>query len=150
LPQTREWEGQDSQVLVQVDQGLPVQAVLLLDQVLLVPLELEGRLELVPLAQVEQVLQAELQVSVVQVEDQVPEVAVVAAEQPVLLVRVVLETHLRLESQRERNVKNSNYVQRLALVEQLFHAVMEILSFVFVVVHQFKTLQTRLMPMLAS
>jgi hypothetical protein len=127
-----------------------VPVALHLDQGDLVLLEQEDRQEQAHLVQLVLVLQAELQASVVLVVDQVLVVAVAAAVQLVRSVRVDQETLLRLESQRERNAKNSNYVQHLASVEQLFHAVTVTLSFVYVVVHLFKTSQTRLMPMQVS
>jgi hypothetical protein len=127
-----------------------VPVVLHLDQVDLVRLEQEDRQEQARLVQLVLVLRAELQASVVLVVDQVLVAAVAVVAQLVLSVRVDQETLLRLESQRERNAKNSNYVQHLASVERLFHAVTVTLSFVFVVVHQFKTSQTRLMPMQVS
>jgi hypothetical protein len=73
--------------------------------------DLQAQAHLVP---VEQVLQAEHQVLVVQVEDQELVVAVAAAEQLVLSVRADLEMLLRLESRKEQNVKSLNYVQRQA------------------------------------
>jgi hypothetical protein len=129
---------------------LQVQADLLLDQADLVQLEQEDPLELVLHVLLVLVLQVELLALVVLVEDQVLVGVAVAVVQLELLVRAVLETHLKLESQREPNAKNSNYVQRLALVELLFHAVMATQLFVFVVELLFKTSQTRLMPMLVS
>jgi hypothetical protein len=129
---------------------LQVQADLLLDQVDLVLLELEDLLELVLRVLLVLVLQVELLVLVVLVVDQVLVAVAVAVVQLELLVRAVLETHLKLESQREPNAKNSNYVQHLALVELLFHAVMATQLFVFVVELLFKTSQTRLMPMRVS
>jgi hypothetical protein len=129
-----------------VDLVLQAQVVLLLGRVDLVLPEQVDLLVQAVLVQLVLALQVELQASVVLAEDQALVAAVVAAVQLVLSVRVVLETHLRLESQRERNVKNLNYVQRLASVEQLFHAVMATLLSVYVVVLRFKTSQTRLMP----
>jgi hypothetical protein len=133
-----------------VDLDLQVQAVLLRDREDLVLPELGDLLAQVPLVQQALVLQVELQASVVLAEDQVLVAVAVVAVQLVLSVRVVLETHPRLENQREPNAKNSNYVQRLASVGLLFHAVMATLLFVFVVDHRFKTSQTRLMPMQVS
>jgi hypothetical protein len=135
-----------------VDLVLRVQADLLLDQADLVLLELEDLLELVLLVLLVLVLvlQVELLALVVLVVDQVLVAVAVVAVQLVHSVRVDQETLLRLESQRERNAKNSNYVQHLASVEQLFHAVTVTLSFVYVAVHLFKTSQTRLMPMQVS
>jgi hypothetical protein len=127
-----------------------VPVVLHLDRVDLVQLEQEDRQEQAHLVQLVLVLQAELQALVVLVVDQVLVAAVAVVAQQVHSVRVDQETLLRLESQRERNAKNSNYVQHLASVEQLFHAVTVTLSFVYVAVHLFKTSQTRLMPMQAS
>jgi hypothetical protein len=133
-----------------VDLVLLVQVVLLQDQVDLVLLELEDLLELVLLVQLVLVLQVELLDLAVLAVDQ-GQVAVVAVA--VLLVhsvRVDQETLLRLESQSEPNAKSSNYVQRQALVELLFHAVMAIQLSGYVVVHRFKISQTRLMPMQVS
>jgi hypothetical protein len=148
--QTRGWGALDNQVLVQVDLDLQVQAVLLRDREDLVLPELGDLLAQVPPVQQALVLQVELQASVVLAEDQVLVAVAVVVAQLVHSVRVVLETHPRLESQREPNAKNSNYVQRLASVGLLFHAVMATLLFVFVVERRFKTLQTRLMPMQVS
>jgi hypothetical protein len=120
------------------------------DRVDLVQLEQEDLLELVLHVLLVLVLRVELLALVVRVEDQVLVAVAVAAVQLELLERAVLETHLKLESQREPNAKNSNYVQRLALVELLFHAVMATQLFVFVVELLFKTSQTRLMPMRVS
>jgi hypothetical protein len=133
-----------------VDLAQLVPVVLHLDRVDLVQLEQEDRLEQARLVQLVLVLQSELQALVVLVVDQVLVAAVAVVEQLVHSVRVDQETLLRLESQRERNAKNSNYVQHLASVEQLFHAVTATLSFVYVAVHLFKTSQTRLMPMQVS
>jgi hypothetical protein len=139
-----------NQLVVQVDLVLLVPAHLQLDRAGLVLLEQEDRQEQAHLVQLVQVRQVELQASVALVVDRVLVVAVVAAEPLVHSVRVDQETLLRLESQRERNAKNSNYVQRLASVEQLFLAVTVTQLSVFVVAHQFKTSQTRLMPMQVS
>jgi hypothetical protein len=133
-----------------VDLVLQVQADLLLDQAGLVLLELEDLLELALLVQLVLVLQPELLALVVLVVDQVPVAVVVVAVQLVHSVRVDHEALLRLESQREQSAKNSNYAQHLALVELLFHAVMATQLSVYVVVHRFKTSQTRLMPMQVS
>jgi hypothetical protein len=127
-----------------------VPVVLHLDRVDLVQLEQEDRQEQAHLVQLVLVLQAELQALVVLVVDQVLVVADAVVAQLVHSVRVDQETLLRLESRRERNAKNSNYVQHLASVERLSHAVTVTLSFVCVAVHQFKTSQTRLMPMQVS
>jgi len=116
----------------------------------LVQLEQDDRQEQARLVQLVLVLQVELQASAVLVVDQVLVAAVAAVAQLVHSVRVDQETLLRLESQREQNAKNSNYVQHLASVEQLFHAVTVTLSFVYVADHLFKTSQTRLMPMQVS
>jgi hypothetical protein len=144
------WVARVNQVAVQVDLVQLVPVVLHLDRVDLVQLEQEDRQEQPHLVQLVLVLQAELQVSVVLVVDQVLVAAVAVVAQLVHSVRVDLETLLRLESQRERNAKNSNYVQHLASVERLSHAVTVTLSFVYVAVHRFKTSQTRLMPMQVS
>jgi hypothetical protein len=127
-----------------------VPVVLHLDRVDLVQLEQEDRQEQAHLVQLVQVRQVELQASVALVVDQVLVAAVAVVAQLVHSVRVDQETLLRLESRRERNAKNSNYVQHLASVERLSHAVTVTLSFVCVAVHQFKTSQTRLMPMQVS
>jgi len=129
-----------------VDLVLQAQVLLLLDRADLVLPEQVDLLVQAVLVQLVLALQVEHQASVVLAEDQALVAVVVVAVQLVLSVRGVLETHLRLESQRERNVKNLNYVQRLALVEQLFLAVMATLLSVYVVVLRFKTSQTRLMP----
>jgi hypothetical protein len=147
---TKVWDALDNQVLAQVDLVLQAQVVLLLGRADLVLPEQVDLLVQAALVQLVLALQVEHQASVVLAEDQALVAVVVVAVQLVLSVRAVLETHLRLESQRERNVKNLNYVQRLASVEQLFHAVMATLLFDFVAVHLFKTSQTRLMPMLVS
>jgi hypothetical protein len=127
-----------------------VPVALRLDQVVPVQLEQEDRQEQAHLAQLVLVLQVELQALVVLVVDLVLVAAVAVVAQRVHSVRVDRETLRRLESQRERNAKNSNYVQHLASVEQLFHAVMATLLFVYVAVHLFKISQTRLMPMQVS
>jgi len=133
-----------------VDLVLLLQADLLLDQADLVLLELEDLLELVLRVLLVLVLQPELLALVVLVVEQVRVAVVVVAVQLVHSVKVDQETLLRLESQREQSAKNSNYVQHLALVELLFHAVMATQLSVYVVVHRFKTSQTRLMPMQVS
>jgi hypothetical protein len=135
-----------------VDLVLQVQADLLLDQADLVLLELEDLLELVlrVLLVLVLVLQVELLALVALVVDQVRVAVVAGAVQLVHSVKVDQETLLRLESQREQSVKNSNYAQHLALVELLFHAVMATQLSGYVVVHRFKTSQTRLMPMQVS
>jgi hypothetical protein len=107
----REWAVPVNQALVRADLVLLEQVHQVLGQALLVQLELADLQAQEHLVQVEQVLQAEHQVSAVRVEDQALVVAVAAAELLVLSVRADLEMLLRLESRREQNVKSSNYVQ---------------------------------------
>jgi hypothetical protein len=129
LRQTKVWVAQVRLDHVQEVLDLLVPEPHLQDRVVLDLLELEDHQDQVRLVQLELELehQVEHQDLADLVEDQALVAVVAVAELPVHLVRVVLETHLRQESQRERNAKNLNYVQRQALVEQLFHAVTEAL-----------------------
>ena len=92
-----------------------------------------------------------LQLERSQVEDQLAvAVAVSAAEPPVHSVRVELAGAVKLASQSALREKNSNKEVFQALVEQLFQEEMATQSSDCAVELPFRTLQTRLMPMLVS
>jgi hypothetical protein len=114
--QIRAWAVLSNLDLVQVVLDLLAPEVHLQDQVVLDLLELEDLQDQVHLVQLEleREHQEEPQDSADLVEDQALVAVVAVAELPVLSVKVVLETHQRLESLREQNVKNSNYVQHRA------------------------------------
>jgi hypothetical protein len=80
----------------------------------------------------------------------VEEVAELAAVPQVLLVKVAPVVNLRLESQSAPREKNSNKEVFQVLVEQLFQEEMAQQSSDCAAEHRFRTLQTRLMPMLVS
>jgi hypothetical protein len=80
----------------------------------------------------------------------VEEVAELAAVPQVLLVKVAHVVNLRLESQSAPREKNSNKEVFQVLVEQLFQEEMAQQSSDCAAEHRFRTLQTRLMPMLVS
>jgi gamma-glutamyl:cysteine ligase YbdK (ATP-grasp superfamily) len=94
---------------------------------------------------------AVLRVEDSQEEDQ-PAVAVAVLVE-VLLERLVRAEHAEAEEPENQSApkeKNSNKEVFQALVAQLCHAAMEQPLFVCAEVHQFKTSQTRLMPMPVS
>jgi hypothetical protein len=117
-----------------------------LDQDLLVQAELVQ-----DLVEQNQVLVAVPQLVDSQVEDQpVVAVAVLAEE---LLERLVRVEHAEAEEPASPSApreKNSNKEVFQALVAQLCHAAMERQLFVCAAVHQFRTSQTKLMPMPVS
>jgi hypothetical protein len=117
-----------------------------LEQDLLVQVELVQ-----DLVEQNQVLVAVPQLEDSQVEDQ-PAVAVAVLVEE-LLERLVRVEHAEAEEPASPSApreKNSNKEVFQALVAQLCHVAMEQQLFVCAVVHRFKTLQTRLMPMPVS
>jgi hypothetical protein len=80
----------------------------------------------------------------------VVEVAELAAVPQVHLEKAEQEVKAKLESQSALREKNSNKEAFQALVEQLFQEEMATQSSDCAVEHQFRTSQTRLMPMLVS
>jgi hypothetical protein len=80
----------------------------------------------------------------------VEEVAVLAAEQLVLLVKVAQEVNLRPENQSALREKNSNKEAFQVLVEQLFQEEMAQQYSDCAAELRFRTLPTRLMPMPVS
>jgi hypothetical protein len=78
------------------------------------------------------------------------EVAVLAAEQPVHLVKVAQGVNLRPENQSAPREKNSNKEVFQALVERLFQEEMAAPLSDCAAELRFRTLPTRLMPMLVS
>jgi hypothetical protein len=141
------WHDQVLQDLVHQDQELD-QKVELPDQEQDQPVQAELARHLV---EPSQDLVAVLLAEDSQEEDQpVVAVAVLVEELLELLVRVEHVEAEEPESQSAPREKNSNKEVFQASVAQLCHAVMEQPLFVCAEVHQFKTSQTRLMPMPVS